>query len=67
MPLNQRTQLVVRLLDSISMEERSDSNPQQIQKAWLEEANRRYEAYLRGEEDAMPAEEFFAQLRAEDR
>lgn len=58
LPLHQRAQLVVSLLDSI--EQRTSADPGQAQRAWLEEANRRYEAYLRGEEDAIPAQQAFA-------
>jgi len=64
LPLQERAQLVVTLLDSI--EQRPSADPRTVQEAWLQESNRRYEAYLRGEEDALPAEQFFAQLRSED-
>lgn len=65
LPIQQRARLVVRLLDSI--EQRSPRNPDEVQRAWLEEADRRYEAYLRGKEEAISAEQCFDELRAEDR
>lgn len=65
LPREDRARLVMHLLDSI--EERSESDPRQVEQAWLVEANRRYEAYLRGEEQAIPAEEVFSDLRKEDR
>lgn len=65
LPAQQRTGLVLKLLDSI--EHRSDAEPVAVQAAWLQEADRRYQAYLRGEEEALSAEQAFAELRAEDR
>ena len=60
-----RSRLVVQLLQSI--EERPTANPQQVEAAWLAEADRRYQAFLRDEEQAIPAEDVFSELRAEDR
>lgn len=65
LPREDKARLVMHLLDS--MEERSESDPRQVEQAWLVEANRRYEAYLRGEEQAIPAEEVFSDLRKDDR
>ena len=64
LPREDRTRLVVHLLESI--EERPDADPQQVEQAWLAEANRRYQAYLRGEEKAIPAEDVYSELRADD-
>ena len=64
LPLEDRTRLAIHLLESI--EERPDADPQQVERAWLAEANRRYQAYLRGEEKAIPAEEVYSELRADD-
>ena len=64
LPEQQRTALVLKLLDSLERRELEES--EKIENAWLKEANRRYEAYLSGEEKAIPAEEVFAELRAED-
>jgi putative addiction module component (TIGR02574 family) len=65
LPRKDRARLVMHLLESI--EERPDADPGQVQHAWLTEANRRYQAYLRGEEQAIPAEDVFADLRTDDR
>lgn len=63
LPRDARVHLVLKLLDSI--EQRPLTDPTRFERAWLEEANRRYEAYVRGEEEAIPAEQVFAELRAE--
>ena len=65
LPREDRTRLAVHLLESI--EDRPDADPQQVERAWLAEANRRYQAYLRGEEQAIPAEDVYSELRADDR
>lgn len=64
LPLGRRTQLVLKLLDSI--ESRPSLDLKCVEQAWIEEANRRYETYLRGEEEALPADQVFAELRADD-
>lgn len=43
-----RVRLAIHLLDSI--DERQGMDPQQVEKAWIAEANRRYQAYLKGDE-----------------
>jgi putative addiction module component (TIGR02574 family) len=65
LPREERTRLATHLLESI--EERPNINPRQVELAWLAEANRRYQAYLGGEEQAIPADEVFADLRSDDR
>lgn len=55
----------INLLESI--EERPNMDPQQVELAWLAEANRRFQAYQAGKEQAIPADEVFADLRADDR
>lgn len=65
LPREDRARLAMHLLESI--EERPDSDPRKVEQAWLAEANRRYEAYLRGEEQVIPAEEVFSDLRKDDR
>lgn len=65
LPREDRARLVLHLLESI--EERPSSDPQHVEQAWLDEANRRYQAYLRGEEQSIPAEDLFTDLQAEDR
>lgn len=65
LPEQQRAGLVLKLLDSI--EHRSDAEPAAVQAAWIKEANGRYQAYLRGEDEAISAEQALDELRAEDR
>jgi len=65
LPLEDRVRLAAHLLESV--ETRLQVDPKQVERAWIEEANRRYQAYLRGEERAIPAEEAFSTLRADDR
>lgn len=65
LPREERTRLVIHLLESI--EGRSGLDPQKVERAWLVEAERRYHAYLRGEEQAIPAEVVFAELWVDDR
>lgn len=65
LPREDKARLVIHLLESI--EDRPPLDPQQVEKAWLTEANRRYQAFLRGEEQAIPAEDVFAELGADDR
>ena len=60
-----RIRLAIRLLDSI--EERPLEDPAKFERAWIEEANRRYEGYVHGDDIAIPAEQVFAELRADDR
>jgi hypothetical protein len=56
--------LATRLLDSL--DDRAGNDPRFVERAWLEEANRRYQAYLRGDEQAIPAQQLFEELKAED-
>tara|TARA_R110002012_G_scaffold6255_11_gene28410 strand:+ start:806 stop:1045 length:240 start_codon:yes stop_codon:yes gene_type:complete len=64
LPREDKARLVMHLLESI--EDRSNLDPRLVEQAWLAEADRRYQAYLRGEEQSIPAEEVFADLRADD-
>jgi len=64
LPREDKTRLIMHLLESI--DERPGAEPRQVEDAWLTEANRRYQAYLRGEELAIPAEDVFSDLRADD-
>lgn len=59
-----RARLVMHLIDS--MDERAGSAAADVEQVWLAEANSRYQAYLRGEEQALPSEQVFAQLRKDD-
>jgi putative addiction module component (TIGR02574 family) len=65
LPRDERTRLAINLLESI--EERPNMDPRQVELAWLDEANRRFQAYQAGEEQAISADEVFADLRADDR
>ena len=65
LPRQDKARLVLELLDS--MDEHAGFATPEIERAWIAEAERRYETYLRGEEKAIPAEEVFAELRKEDR
>lgn len=57
--------MILHLLESI--ETRPKADPKEVERAWLAEASLRYEAYLRGgEEEAIPAEEVFSELREDD-
>lgn len=60
LPEEEKTRLILNLLDSLEKRRRSD--PQQVEQAWIAEAQRRYEAYLNGEERAIPADEVFSAL-----
>jgi putative addiction module component (TIGR02574 family) len=71
--MNERVKKLSEEIRKLSAEERADlldelvilvhSEPDaEIDKAWVEEANRRWEAYLRGEVQTVPAEEVFAKL-----
>ncbi len=64
LPGEERTRLAIHLLESIGEWPRMDQ--QQIELARVAEANRRYLAYLRDEEQSIPADEVFAELRADD-
>ncbi len=65
LPKEEKTRLIVHLLESL--EQRSGSNSQQVEQAWVAEANNRYEAYIRGEEQAISSEDVFKDLKADDR
>jgi putative addiction module component (TIGR02574 family) len=56
-----RARLAVRLL--ASLEEEAES-PEEIEKLWLAEAERRFQELRQGVVQGVPAHEVFAQLRA---
>lgn len=64
LPEEERAKLVIHLLDSFDA--LPDNDPEVIERAWLDEAQRRLDAYRRGEVKAIPAEDVFAELQAED-
>lgn len=64
LPLVDRTRLVVQLLESI--EGQTNADPAEVERAWIAQANSRYQAYLRGDEEAIPADKVFSELWADD-
>ena len=58
LPADERAKLALALVESLEPEEEGD-----IAEAWRIEAERRYEQYLRGEVQAIPGEEVFANVR----
>lgn len=63
LPPEVRATLVQRLLASLD-EEDGIEDPADVERAWLEEAERRYARYLAGETQAVPAAEALARVRA---
>lgn len=61
LPRNDRAKVALHLLDSLE-QEKSDSSPEAIEKAWVEESVRRLEAYHRGEMKSYSAEEVIEEL-----
>ena len=59
----ERAELAQRLFASLEDEEPAGSEAE-VERAWLEEADRRYERYLAGETQASPAKEALAHVRA---
>jgi hypothetical protein len=57
LPKHQRARLAERLISSLD----EDS---EIEAAWEDEAERRYRRFLAGEEQAIPAADALAELRA---
>jgi putative addiction module component (TIGR02574 family) len=56
-----RARLAERLL--ASLDDAADEDPGEVERAWMEEVDRRYQRYLTGEESARPAEEVLARVR----
>ena len=65
LPADDRARIALHLLESI--DSRPASGPKKVEEAWIAEANRRYQAYLRGDEQAIDAEQVFDELREDDR
>jgi putative addiction module component (TIGR02574 family) len=61
LPANDRARLAERLL--ASLDDAGEEDPGEVERAWLDEAERRYQRYLSGEESARPAEEVLARVR----
>jgi hypothetical protein len=55
----QKAALALSIIDNLDTEADED-----VEQLWLEEAQRRYEAYLSSESRAIPAKEAFAKARA---
>jgi putative addiction module component (TIGR02574 family) len=60
LPLNARATLAERLLQSLDDEKFSD-----IEEAWIDEAEKRYQELRQGKVAGIPADEVFAQIREE--
>jgi putative addiction module component (TIGR02574 family) len=58
LPERERVQLVRALIDDLDPGKDPD-----VEKLWLEEAERRYAQYLRGEVEAIPGDEVMAEAR----
>ena len=58
LPASDRAKLALALVESLEPEEEGD-----IAEAWRVEAERRYEQYRRGEIQAIPGEQVFANVR----
>ena len=58
LPAAEKAALVRELIDDLDPDEDPD-----VEKLWLEEAERRYAQYLRGEVEAIPGDEVMAEAR----
>lgn len=58
LPASERAKLALALVESLEPAEEGD-----IAEAWRVEAERRYEQYRRGEIQAIPGEQVFANVR----
>lgn len=58
LPRSIRARLAERLIESLD----EDS---EIERGWADEADKRYHAYLKGDESAFPLEDFMAAVRKE--
>ncbi len=58
LPARERMELVRVLIDDLDPGKDPD-----VEKLWLEEAERRYAQYLRGEVEAIPGDEVMAEAR----
>jgi putative addiction module component (TIGR02574 family) len=61
LPCEDRARLAVRLLASL---EESGESPEEIEKLWLAEAERRFAELRDGTVQGIPARQVFAELRA---
>jgi putative addiction module component (TIGR02574 family) len=58
LPVTERVELVRVLIDDLDPGKDPD-----VEKLWLEEAERRYAQYLRGEVEAIPGDKVMAEAR----
>jgi putative addiction module component (TIGR02574 family) len=61
LPAEDRARLAVRLLSSL---EETTESPEEIEKLWIAEAERRFQELREGVVKGIPAQEVFAELRA---
>ncbi len=61
LPVARREELVRALILSLDADQETDP---EIQQAWIEEAERRYQDYLDGKTTPVPGEEVFRRVRA---
>jgi putative addiction module component (TIGR02574 family) len=61
LPVRDRARLATLLLESLDGE--ADEDPAEVEEAWLDEAERRYQRHLTGATLALPAEEVLARIR----
>jgi len=64
LPASERAELIVHLLRSL--EPYPTAAPAHVEKLWVNEANRRYQSYLQGQETSYSADEVFSELRTDD-
>ena len=65
LPLRERARLAHRLL--VSLDEESEEDPAEVERAWAEEIRRRVDELDAGTAELIPADEVFAELRARPR
>lgn len=61
LPPEDRARLAVRILSSL---EETTESPEEIEKLWIAEAERRFQELREGVVKGIPAQEVFAELRA---
>ena len=61
LPAKDRARLAVRLLSSL---EETTESPEEIEKLWIADAERRFQELRDGIVQGIPAQEVFAELRA---
>jgi len=61
LPAEDRARLAVRLLSSL---EETTESPEEIEKLWIAEAERRFQELRDGVVEGIPAREVFTELRA---